>query len=382
MSGQLVGEVIAAAYALQKRGLSERGFHALIAIAEKCQTQTRRGSVRWDHIRDGLYGASLSTAKRAVTDLKTVGAIRVLKRGFDNQHGRICAPLYQIEPLADTDIWVSCESASATSERVTQVTQSSTARTIHPDDPIGGGANGSNQVGERVKPGGERVKPGGRTGYPDDPLDGPIDGPIDGESSPTPGTSPPEPQPSTNDSPLICFAEEQDNDTEPPPCPRHPNGTGDNCGACGTARRNHDAWKRRRLDSLNELKAGIRQQIDACNNCDPYGQIDGEHCSRHLNFKQPDIAALMKQRDELNDRARRMKINIDAYADAVMHRDCPNCGAPPNDWCRRADGHIRRPPCIKRIRPAVGVAVFGDSASPLYVAKRQPTKEFTERNAT
>jgi hypothetical protein len=127
MSGQLVGEVIDASPILQKRGLSERGFHALIAIAEKCHTQTRQGSVRWDHIRDGLYGASLSTAKRAVGDLKSAGAIRVLKRGFDNQHGRICAPVYRIGPLGDTELGVGIGHH----------------RTGHPGDPIASGTNGS-----------------------------------------------------------------------------------------------------------------------------------------------------------------------------------------------------------------------------------------------
>jgi hypothetical protein len=75
-----------------------------------------------------------------------------------------------------------------------------------------------------------------------------------------------------------------------------------------------------------------------------------------------------------------VKIIDAAYADAVMHAECPNCGAAPNNWCTRADGHTRRTPCIKRIRPAVGVAVFGDSASPLYVVKHQPTTEAPERN--
>ena len=212
MSGQLVGEVIDASPALQKRGLSERGFHALIAIAEKCHPQTRQGSVRWDHIRDGLYGASLSTAKRAVADLKSAGAIRVLKRGFDNQHGRICAPVYQIEPLGDADSWVA---VSATTEQVTQVTQSPGVRTGHPDDPIAMGANGSNQ-------GGERVKSGGRTGHPGDLLDGSIDGSIDGEGLRQSGTSLDEPPPSNNPPPPNPNGQPP-SDPEPPPfCSQHP----------------------------------------------------------------------------------------------------------------------------------------------------------------
>jgi len=75
-----------------------------------------------------------------------------------------------------------------------------------------------------------------------------------------------------------------------------------------------------------------------------------------------------------------VKIIADAYADAVMHTECPNCGAAPNNWCTRADGPIRRTPCIARIRPSVGIAEFGDRASPLYVVKHQPTTEAPERD--
>lgn len=82
MSGQLVGEVIAASPTFLKRGLSERGFHALIAIAEKCHTQTRQGSVGWDHIRDCLSGASRRTAQRAVHDLLTASVLEIVKPGF------------------------------------------------------------------------------------------------------------------------------------------------------------------------------------------------------------------------------------------------------------------------------------------------------------
>lgn len=39
---------------------------------------------------------------------------------------------------------------------------------------------------------------------------------------------------------------------------------------------------------------------------------------------------------------------IEAYADADLHRQCPNCRAPADDWCRRADGTPRPIPCLKR----------------------------------
>ncbi len=146
-----MGEVIAASQRLRANGLTERGFHALIAIAEKCHTAKREGSVPWSHIRAGLYGASPSTAKRAVQDLKAAGLLRVIKRGFDNQNGRSCAPIYRIETL---------------SEQVTQVTQSPTTRTGHSDDPVAP-TEQVTQVTQSTPPS-ERVKTGGRTGQIDD----------------------------------------------------------------------------------------------------------------------------------------------------------------------------------------------------------------------
>jgi hypothetical protein len=44
-----------------------------------------------------------------------------------------------------------------------------------------------------------------------------------------------------------------------------------------------------------------------------------------------------------------------AYRYAQMGKTCPNCEAPPGDWCQRPDGHHRRVPCLKRIprRPQI-----------------------------
>jgi hypothetical protein len=106
MSGQLVGEVLAASEELRKRGLSKRGFLALIAIAEKAHTETRQASVPWRHIQAALYspmptgGDVPSTAKRAVADLKAAGLVSV-KRGFNNRQGRVVAPRYTIAPLTE-----------------------------------------------------------------------------------------------------------------------------------------------------------------------------------------------------------------------------------------------------------------------------------------
>ncbi len=120
VSGQLVGEVLNAAVSLRARGLSERGFHALIAIADKASGD-RTASVRWDHIRAGLYGASKRTAQRAVDDLLTAGVIRIVKVGFRNQRTSR-APVYEILPFVDDD---SQASSSTTEDRDTQVSRSS-----------------------------------------------------------------------------------------------------------------------------------------------------------------------------------------------------------------------------------------------------------------
>ena len=238
MSGKLVGEVLDAAGNLKQAGLSERGFHALVAIAEKCHSQTREGSVRWDHIRAGLYGASLSTAKRAVADLKSAGVVRVLKRGFDNHAGKSHAPIYRIEPLG---------------ERVTQVSHSPPSPTGHSGDTFAP-TERLTQVnhsprGERVKSGGRTGQIGGRTGHPGDPLDGSLDGSLDGVVAADPAA-----------------------DSEPPPepsrfCPKHPNNTNQKCRPCGWQREEHQRWQndkaeRDRQAAQNRFSA--RQECKQC----------------------------------------------------------------------------------------------------------------------
>lgn len=156
MSGQLVGEVLAASDSLRECGLSERGFHALIAIAEKAHHHTRQGHVRWDHIRAGLYGRSLSTAKRAIAELKSAGLIDV-ERGWNNQNGRSVAPKYTV------------------TERITQLTQSPPTERLTQGDPFAPDRTGQIKPPNGSNPTTERVTQG-------EPLDGSIDGSLDGEA--------------------------------------------------------------------------------------------------------------------------------------------------------------------------------------------------------
>lgn len=101
MSGQLVGEVIAASAELRKRGLSRRGYEALIGIAEKCHSTTRQGSVRRAWIRDSIYGAvSLRAADRAIHELKRLKLIAVIRRGYKTPKGQAVAPIYEMAELS------------------------------------------------------------------------------------------------------------------------------------------------------------------------------------------------------------------------------------------------------------------------------------------
>jgi hypothetical protein len=245
MSGQLVGEVLDAAEVLRARGLSERGFHALVAIAEKCHHVTRQGSVPWKHISAGLYGASLPTAKRAVADLKRAGVLRTVKRGFNNQCGRICAPIYEIQLLTERITHVI---QSPQTERITQVTQSPTERT----DQTGGRTD---QISDR-------------TDHPGDPLNGSIDGSKDGGAA----QAPTQPLPS-------------------PFCSKHPHGTLDGCHACGDARVARKAWEAQKAAAEKADKDRIRAAIDACTDCDFVGRLDDlRDCPKHPNFRKAPAA--------------------------------------------------------------------------------------------
>jgi hypothetical protein len=100
MSGQLVGEVIAASPQLRAGGLSRNGFLALIAIAEKCHHQTRQGTVRRSWIQAAIYsGNSTRTAERAVRELRDAKLIDVLKRGYKAPNQKALSTMYELLEL-------------------------------------------------------------------------------------------------------------------------------------------------------------------------------------------------------------------------------------------------------------------------------------------
>lgn len=251
MSGQLVGEVLAAADELRDRGLTPRGFYALIAIAEKASTHNRQASVPWKHIRAGLYGASPSTAKRAISDLKAAGLVRVLRRGFDNQNGRVEAPIYEIQPIG---------------EQVTQVTQSGGGRTGHPGDPIATDRTGhlEDRTGHISD----------RTGHPGDLLNGSTNGSTNGGRArvddPAAGGTSPTPQQSVN-------GKTWTRGRFGPRCLRPDHVDNPNPGACGGCKEARIASEQdavaEQAKKDRERKA-IRQAVDNCRTCSGTGQID------------------------------------------------------------------------------------------------------------
>lgn len=213
MSGQLVGEVIAAAERLRRLGLPERAFHALVAIAEKSHAESRQGSVRWAWIQSGLYGASKRTAERAVGELRAAGVVRIAKTGFGN--GFISrAPIYEIAPLVDTDTAVSQSQEVDTDTAVSQSTESR-----------------YRQTGSRYRQTGSRYRHLGVV------LDGSIDGPIDGA---------------------------------PPPqhCPKHPDGTDEPCRRCRAARQEREKWDTEQAHRDRQVAEEHRLAVDECVHCD------------------------------------------------------------------------------------------------------------------
>ncbi|MGA5465586.1 hypothetical protein [Mycobacterium sp. NPDC050041] len=280
MSGQLVGEVLAASSSIKAAGLPPRAFHGLIAIAEKAGTDTRQGSVPWSHIRAALYGASLRTAERAVEDLRKAGLVRVVRSGFNNNNGRACAPVYEVASLGDAATQVS---VSLGNDPATQVSGSegdrsrqsgdrsrqNRDRSRHSGVGLNGSTNGSTNEGSAREAG---PAPPGPFDYPDDP---PEDQPFPfGDAAPA-SAGPPNPHPGP----------------EPPTrCRGHINWVGrvPDCGACRDLRAAHDGWAHDYERWRGGEKQAIQDEIKACGGCGPTGWTEPDdpdeptrRCRRH-----------------------------------------------------------------------------------------------------
>ncbi|MGV0993426.1 MAG: hypothetical protein ACOYB7_14360 [Mycobacterium sp.] len=234
MSGQLVGEVIDAAEDLVLLGLRRPGFMALIAIAEKCHGETRQGSVRWDHIRGGMFNVCLNTARAAVAELRRLELVAVIKPGHGNRHG-IFAPVYRIN------------------ENLGAPTASGNSRKL--DAPT---VTGASSFLDAPKTSSRRTKNGSRRTNVDVSISGDasldgIDGLIDG-GAPRHPHKPIEPQRY---------------------CERHPQGTTDRCGGCGDARKAHASWEAE-ATARRRAAGDVRSQaIAECLHCDEAGWLLG-----------------------------------------------------------------------------------------------------------
>jgi hypothetical protein len=111
MSGQLVGEVVGA-----RRGclapLTQAETLALVAIASRCNTETRQGWVAKAEIQAAI-GQSERTTERVLATLTKRGLIGVAKRGY-NSHGVSRAPVYWLAVLPPPKMAETQACASAT----------------------------------------------------------------------------------------------------------------------------------------------------------------------------------------------------------------------------------------------------------------------------
>jgi hypothetical protein len=325
MAGRLVGEVLAMAPALKASGLPERAFHALVAVAEKCHTDSRRGSVRWDHIRAGLYGASKRTAERAVEDLKKAGLLQVVKPGFNNNHGRVCAPVYEIAPLSDPATQLSESAGTDDAIQVAGSLPTDTAKT----------GTDTAKSDDRYRQNGDRSRHLG--GVLDGSIDGVIDGSIDG------GESAGE---------IVTTAATLED--EPPPlfCHRHPTGTEGPCGGCADARRRRQEWERLHPEfayhaALNDNLAKMAAKVDT----------RGEYMARRFGTDRDPTHLFDVETDTTYIGSERVDTDEQVVEETQDH-DEPRC-----DVCdRRLDTDGTCPRCVlvsggwKRPRREGGVA--------------------------
>lgn len=237
MSGQLVGEVIDAAEAGTLPPLSRPAFSALLAIAEKCHTVTRQGSVRQERIRAAIFAQNSSrTAVRAVKELRDAGLVSVVKRGFKAPDGSGGATIYELARLSEAHATqVACADSEAHATQVAYATGEAHAKS--------GEAHAKSDQAHATQGGA---------------FDGSIDGSIDGGRAQGAAPPPAEPLP----------------DKEPPRyCNRHPGGTTDRCGDCGDARKAHERWQTGQTQRAAEAAQAKRNAIARCALCDEAGWL-------------------------------------------------------------------------------------------------------------
>jgi hypothetical protein len=229
VSGQLVGEVIDAAEAGQFHGLSQGDLLALVAIAEKCGTETRQGSVRIVRIQ-ATMGQSKRTAVRALQRLKDQGHIRVVKRGFKS-HGVAKAPIYELAAFAPPKM-------AQTTEDVCAILGGVNGNVLAPKQPC---ACAKSECACAIDP---PVTCGDAT------LDGSIDGPNDGGR-----------------------ARQRERALTPLRCSRHKND--DNPSACWECKRIREAGEAEQHAAADAQKQARADARARCTLCDDAGWLRG-----------------------------------------------------------------------------------------------------------
>ncbi|MDA4110179.1 hypothetical protein [Mycolicibacterium holsaticum] len=280
MSGQLVGEVLDARTG-HLADLTQAQTLALVAIAEKCHTDSRQGSVRLAHVQAAI-GKSPRTAVRTLEQLKDRGLIRVVKRGYKS-HGVARANIYELLALTPPRVAQPSDNACATQDGV------STADVVAPTPDV-------------VAPFSDVVTPplGGT-------LDGSIDGSLDGSACAREESPTPEPQPSIDDLPEeqsavndtasaaaiavpphiaalpVALIHWPQNYPEPEPaerCPAHADwdterdGPVPKCGSCGDRRKAREAWEGERSKWFTRRGDARRAWNTECDDCDDEGWIN------------------------------------------------------------------------------------------------------------
>lgn len=287
MSGQIVGEVMDAAEAGHLDALSSNGLQALVAIADRAANATRQASVRMarvaaairvDRRAGGSGAASQSTAERAVRELKAGGWIRVVKRGFNNNHGRACAPIYEVAAFPSFRV-----TGTVAGVPVTQ------------GDGNGGGSVSVNEGSVSVKVASVSVTQG-------DDLTVFLDGSTDGsacarEDEPAPADrveyrdDPPEDQPGPFGDAAAATAAPPARHwvmgPHGPRCADHvDNPSPPKCGGCGRAREAAKAQAEAEATAIAAEKAAIRAEINACTSCDHNGMTHGDEPRRCTEHRQ------------------------------------------------------------------------------------------------
>jgi hypothetical protein len=220
MSGQLVGEVLAAR-ADYLADLTPAQTLALVAIANRCAPATRQCWIANAEIQT-VIGQSQRTTERTLGLMRERGVIRMVKRGYKT-HGVTRAPVYELALLPPPKMAGADDGAPATQVGESNTTCSRQNSNLLPPKrqlapaTLGGGLNVLTNVLTNEGEGGA---------FPDLRL------------------VPAVPDHGNALSPLNDLPDNNHDDPEPPEfCAAHmPHGTSTSCRVCKVARINHERW--------------------------------------------------------------------------------------------------------------------------------------------